>query len=99
MNQLVLGQTHQHLQVQEGAGRLCGTRGCTGGQEHALPSPNPTGKMQPTLQTPAEDQRLAGNQHFIELSSPRRNLFQQILFTTGIMDTGVWPALPLLRTI
>lgn len=60
--------------------------------------PQPTGKMQPTLQTPGEDQRLSGNQHFIELSSPRRNLFQQILFATGITDTGVWPALPPLRT-
>lgn len=34
--------------------------------------------MEPTLQTPRENQRPAGNQHFIELSPPLRNLFQQI---------------------
>lgn len=46
-------------------------------------------------QTPREDQRPAGNQHFIELSSPLRNLFQQIFpLPRGITDVGVWPALP-----
>lgn len=59
----------------------------SGDPEHALPSPHPTGRMQPT--DPQRGQRPAGNQHFIELSSPRRNPFQQIPCATGIPDTGV----------
>lgn len=68
MNQLVLGQTRQHLQVLEGARRLCGTRGCTGGQEHALPSPNPRAKCSPHRKPPERARgRLETN---ILLSSP-----------------------------
>lgn len=38
---------------------------------------------------PQRGPETAGNQHFIELSSPLRNLLQQIFFAMGITTPGV----------